>query len=59
MFTRLSAFTTSPATDLLAVLAPRMDRARVVRAFNISGNDNLPLIKPYLVAVQRTSRLWG
>jgi clathrin heavy chain len=39
-------------TDLLTVLAARIDHARVVRMFNASGNDNLPLIKPYLVAVQ-------
>ena len=39
-------------TDLLTVLAPRIDHTRVVRMFNASGNDNLPLIKPYLVAVQ-------
>jgi len=39
-------------TDLLTVLAPRIDHTRVVRMFNASGNDNPPLIKPYLVAVQ-------
>ena len=39
-------------TNLLTVLAPRIDHTRVVRMFNASGNDNLPLIKPYLVAVQ-------
>jgi clathrin heavy chain len=46
-------------TDLLTVLAPRIDHARVVRMFNASGNDNLPLVKPYLVAVQHVRRaLW-
>lgn len=44
-------------TDLLTVLTPRIDHTRVVRMFNASGNDNLPLIKPYLVAVQHVS-LW-
>lgn len=39
-------------TDLLTVLSPRIDHSRVVHMFNASGNDNLPLIKPYLVAVQ-------
>lgn len=42
-------------TDLLTVLTPRIDHTRVVRMFNASGNDNLPLIKPYLVAVQHVS----
>ena len=36
--------------DLLTVLIPRIDHVRVVRMF--SHTDNLPLIKPYLIAVQ-------
>ena len=36
--------------DLLTVLQPRIDHARVVRMFQRS--DNVPLIKPYLIAVQ-------
>lgn len=36
--------------DLLAVLAPRIDHTRVVSLF--SKSDNLPLIRPYLVAAQ-------
>ncbi|KAL1920539.1 uncharacterized protein VTP21DRAFT_916 [Calcarisporiella thermophila] len=36
--------------DLLSVLAPRLDHARVVKMFQKS--DNIPLIKPYLVSVQ-------
>lgn len=39
-------------TDLLTVLTPRIDHTRVVRMFNHQDNDNLPLIKPYLVSVQ-------
>lgn len=37
-------------TDLLTVLTPRIDVARVVRMFRKS--DNLPMIKPFLVSVQ-------
>ncbi|MBW0487421.1 hypothetical protein O181_027136 [Austropuccinia psidii MF-1] len=37
-------------TDLLTVLVPRIDHTRVVKIFQKS--DNLPLIKPYLIAVQ-------
>lgn len=37
--------------DLLTVLTPRIDHTRVVRMFQRS--DNVPLIKPYLIAVQR------
>lgn len=37
-------------SDLLGVLTPRIDHARVVRMFEKS--DNVPLIRPYLVAVQ-------
>ncbi|KAI5123544.1 hypothetical protein M0805_006703 [Coniferiporia weirii] len=36
--------------DLLTVLTPRIDHVRVVRLFQRS--DNVPLIKPYLIAVQ-------
>ncbi|KLO17941.1 clathrin heavy chain [Schizopora paradoxa] len=36
--------------DLLTVLQPRIDHTRVVRMFQRS--DNVPLIKPYLIAVQ-------
>ncbi|CAI6011217.1 unnamed protein product [Closterium sp. NIES-65] len=36
--------------DLLTVLAPRVDHARVVDLMRKSGN--LPLVKPYLVTVQ-------
>jgi len=36
--------------DLLTVLIPRIDHVRVIRMF--SHTDNLPLIKPYLIAVQ-------
>jgi len=39
--------------DLLAALVPRIDHTRVVQLFTKS--DNLPLIKPYLVAVQRVN----
>lgn len=38
-------------TDLLAVLSARIDVSRVVRMFEKS--DNLPMIKPFLVAVQQ------
>lgn len=37
-------------TDLLAVMTPRIDVSRVVKMFQKS--DNLPMIKPFLVAVQ-------
>ncbi|KAI5858017.1 armadillo-type protein [Tricharina praecox] len=37
-------------TDLLTVLTPRVDVARVVRMFEKS--DNIPLIKPFLLNVQ-------
>ncbi|KAH8116430.1 clathrin heavy chain [Phellopilus nigrolimitatus] len=37
--------------DLLTVLSPRIEHTRVVRLFQRS--DNVPLIKPYLIAVQR------
>lgn len=37
--------------DLLTVLIPRIDHTRVVRVFQRS--DNVPLIKPYLIAVQK------
>ncbi|KAL1731173.1 hypothetical protein EV714DRAFT_249463 [Schizophyllum commune] len=36
--------------DLLTVLIPRIDHARVVRFFKSA--DHMPLIKPYLIAVQ-------
>lgn len=36
-------------TDLLSVLAPRLDLPRVVRIFVKS--DNLPLVKPFLISV--------
>ncbi|KZS94509.1 clathrin heavy chain 1 [Sistotremastrum niveocremeum HHB9708] len=38
--------------DLLTVLTPRIDHSRVVRMFQNKDNDNVPLIKPYLIAVQ-------
>lgn len=37
-------------TDLLTVLIPRVDHVRVVRMFR--NQDNLPLIRSYLIAVQ-------
>ncbi|KAL9713749.1 Clathrin heavy chain [Leucoagaricus gongylophorus] len=37
-------------TDLLTVLIPRIDHARVVRMFR--QMDHVPLIRPYLIAVQ-------
>jgi len=37
-------------TDLLTVLIPRIDHTRVVRIFQ--KQDNLPLIRSYLIAVQ-------
>jgi clathrin heavy chain len=39
-------------TDLLTVLAARIDHARVVRLFARKDNDNLPLIRGYLISVQ-------
>jgi clathrin heavy chain len=39
--------------DLLQVLAPKVDHHRVVSTFKKNGN--LPLIKPYLIAVQQTN----
>lgn len=39
--------------DLLTVLIPRIDHSRVVKMFK--RNDNVPLIRPYLVAVQNVS----
>ena len=41
--------------DLLTVLAPRIDHTRVVRIFQRS--DNVPLINPYLIAVQGVSSM--
>jgi len=38
--------------DLLTVLIPRIDHSRVVRMFQHKDNDNVPMIKPYLIAVQ-------
>ncbi|CEH18551.1 clathrin heavy chain [Ceraceosorus bombacis] len=40
-------------TDLLTVLSARIDHARVVRLFARKDNDNLPLIRGYLISVQR------
>lgn len=37
--------------DLLTALTPRVDHTRVVRMFQ--RTDNVPLIRPYLIAVQR------
>jgi clathrin heavy chain len=37
-------------TDLLTVLIPRINHARVVRMFR--NQDHLPLIRQYLIAVQ-------
>jgi hypothetical protein len=42
-------------TDLLTVLTPRIDHSRVVRMFSRKDNDNVPLIRSYLVAVQHVS----
>lgn len=39
--------------DLLAALTPRIDHTRVVQTFQKNGH--LPLIKPYLIAVQKVS----
>lgn len=44
-------------TDLLAALTPRVDHSRVVKMFKDPSNDNLPLIRPYLIAVQHVSRI--
>lgn len=38
--------------DLLTVLAARIDHARVVRMFRRADNDNVPLIRSYLMSVQ-------
>jgi clathrin heavy chain len=40
-------------TDLLTVLIPRIEHARVVRMFH--QIDHLPLIRSYLIAVQHVS----
>ena len=37
-------------TDLLSVLIPRIDHARVVRMFR--QMDHIPLVRSYLIAVQ-------
>jgi clathrin heavy chain len=42
-------------TDLLTVLTPRINHARVVRMFR--KQDHLPLIRNYLIAVQEVSRM--
>ncbi len=39
-------------TDLLTVLAKRIDHGRVVRMFKKKDNDNVPLIRSYLMSVQ-------
>lgn len=39
-------------TDLLTVLAGRIDHGRVVRMFKRADNDNVPLIRSYLISVQ-------
>lgn len=39
--------------DLLGVLTPRLDHGRVVQQFSRAGQ--LPLIKDYLVAVQKNN----
>jgi clathrin heavy chain len=39
--------------DLLVVLSARIDHTRVVKMF--AKSDNLPIIKPYLVAAQRNN----
>lgn len=43
-------------TDLLSVLIPRIDHARVVRMFR--QIDHIPLIRSYLIAVQHVSGYW-
>lgn len=40
-------------TDLLAALSPRIDHSRVVQFYQ--KNSAIPLIKPYLVAVQKSN----
>lgn len=40
-------------TDLLSVMIPRIDHARVVRMFR--QIDHTPLIRSYLIAVQHVS----
>lgn len=40
-------------TDLLVVMTPRVDHTRVVQMFTKA--DNLPLIKPYLIAAQQAN----
>jgi clathrin heavy chain len=40
-------------TDLMSVLIPRIDHARVVRTFR--QIDHIPLIRSYLIAVQNVS----
>ncbi|KAI9012382.1 hypothetical protein DFJ74DRAFT_710372 [Hyaloraphidium curvatum] len=40
-------------TDLLSALSSRIDHTRVVQMFQKNGH--LPLIKPYLIAVQKTN----
>ena len=40
-------------TDLLSVMIPRIDHARVVRMFR--QMDHIPLIRSYLIAVQHVS----
>ncbi len=39
--------------DLLVVMTPRVDHTRVVQMF--TKTDNLPLIKPYLIAAQQAN----
>ncbi|KAJ3211483.1 hypothetical protein HDU67_004519 [Dinochytrium kinnereticum] len=41
--------------DLLVVLTPRIDHTRVVQMFQ--KTNNLPLIKPYLIAVQQANNV--
>ncbi|KAI8903541.1 hypothetical protein EDD86DRAFT_242981 [Gorgonomyces haynaldii] len=41
--------------DLLVVLTPKIDHTRVVQVFQ--KTNNLPLIKPYLIAVQKINNL--
>lgn len=43
-------------TDLLSVLIPRIDHTRVVRIFQ--KQDNVPLIRGYLIAVQQVSHMF-
>lgn len=44
-------------TDLLTALIPRIDHARVIKMFE--RNDNIPLIRPYLIAVQHVSYMFN